>query len=49
VLPAGFAAAAASAEREADSAHFGIISIAAYDVDVPFMQLQRHGWDIHAV
>ena len=22
---------------------------AAYDVNVPFMQLGRHGWDIHAV
>jgi hypothetical protein len=27
----------------------GIISTAAYDVNVPFMQLERHGWDIHAV
>jgi hypothetical protein len=27
----------------------GIIRTAAYDVDVPFMQLERHGWDIHAV
>jgi hypothetical protein len=27
----------------------GIISTAAYDVNVPFMQLGRHGWDIHAV
>ena len=27
----------------------GIISTAAYDVNVPFMQLVRHGWDIHAV
>jgi hypothetical protein len=26
-----------------------IISTAAYDVNVPFMQLERHGWDIHAV
>jgi hypothetical protein len=26
-----------------------IIRTAAYDVDVSFMQLQRHGWDIHAV
>ena len=25
------------------------ISTAAYDVNVPFMQLERHGWDIHAV
>jgi hypothetical protein len=27
----------------------GIIRTAAYDVDVPFMQLERHGWDIYAV
>jgi hypothetical protein len=27
----------------------GIIRTAAYDVNVPFMQLGRHGWDIHAV
>jgi hypothetical protein len=27
----------------------GIISTAAYDVNVPFMQLGRHGWDIHVV
>jgi hypothetical protein len=27
----------------------GIISTAACDVNVPFMQLERHGWDIHAV
>jgi hypothetical protein len=27
----------------------GIISTAAYDVNVPFMQLGRHGWDIHAI
>jgi hypothetical protein len=27
----------------------GIISAAAYDVNVPFMQLKRRGWDIHAV
>jgi hypothetical protein len=27
----------------------GIISTAAYDVNVPFMQLEQHGWDIHAV
>ena len=27
----------------------GIISTAAYDVNVPFMLLERHGWDIHAV
>jgi hypothetical protein len=26
-----------------------IISTAAYDVNVPFMQLEQHGWDIHAV
>jgi hypothetical protein len=27
----------------------GIIRTAAYDVNVPFMQLQRHDWDIHVV
>jgi hypothetical protein len=27
----------------------GTISIAAFDVNVPFMQLEQHGWDIHAV
>ncbi len=27
----------------------GVISTAAYDVNVPFMQLEQHGWDIHAV
>jgi hypothetical protein len=27
----------------------GIIRTAAYDVNVPFMQLERRGWDIHAV
>ena len=27
----------------------GIISTAAYDVNVPFMQLEQHGWDIHVV
>ena len=27
----------------------GIVRTAAFDVDVPFMQLGRHGWDIHAV
>jgi hypothetical protein len=27
----------------------GIIRTTAYDVNVPFMQLERHGWDIHAV
>jgi hypothetical protein len=27
----------------------GITSTAAYDVNVPFMQLEQHGWDIHAV
>jgi hypothetical protein len=26
----------------------GIIRTAAYDVNVAFMQLARHGWDIHA-
>jgi hypothetical protein len=27
----------------------GIIGTATYDVNVPFMQLERRGWDIHAV
>jgi hypothetical protein len=27
----------------------GTVRTKTYDVDVPFMQLQRHGWDIHAV
>ena len=27
----------------------GIIRTKTYDVNVPFMQLERHGWDIHAV
>ncbi len=27
----------------------GIISTTTYDVNVPFMQLEQHGWDIHAV
>jgi hypothetical protein len=27
----------------------GLISTAAYDVNVPFMQLEQHGWDIHAI
>jgi hypothetical protein len=27
----------------------GIARTTAYDVNVPFMQLERHGWDIHAV
>jgi hypothetical protein len=27
----------------------GIIRTATYDVDAPFMQLERHDWDIHAV
>jgi hypothetical protein len=27
----------------------GVISTAAHDVDVPFMQLERRGWDIQAV
>src|SRR5690242_13596302 len=27
----------------------GTVRTRAYDVNVPFMQLERHGWDIHAV
>ena len=33
----------------ANSAHPGTTRTKTYDVDVPFMQLERHGWDIHAV
>jgi hypothetical protein len=35
--------------RQATTCPAGIVRTAAYDVDVPFMQLGRHGWDIHAV
>ena len=34
---------------QADSSHSGTASTRSFDVDVPFMQLQRHGWDIHAL
>ena len=27
----------------------GIVRTKTYGVNVPFMQLERHGWDIHAV
>ena len=29
--------------------HYGTVRTKTYDVDVPFMQLERHGWDIHAL
>jgi hypothetical protein len=29
--------------------HSGTARTSSYDVNVPFMQLQRHGWDIHIV
>ena len=31
------------------SRHFSIARTRSYGVDVPAMQLERHGWDIHAV
>jgi hypothetical protein len=34
---------------EADISHAGTARTKTYDVNVPFMQLERHGWDIHAV
>ena len=37
------------AGAEADSSHSGAARTKTYGVDVPFMQLERHGWDIHAV
>jgi hypothetical protein len=35
--------------RRADLRHSGIARTRSFDVNVPFMQLERHGWDIHAV
>jgi hypothetical protein len=35
--------------RERNFRHFSTTRTRSYDVDVPFMQLERHGWDIHAV
>src|SRR5689334_750316 len=29
--------------------HFSTVRTSSYDMDVPFMQLEQHGWDIHAV
>src|SRR5690348_10323624 len=34
---------------EADLSHSGSARTRSYDVNVPFMQLERRGWDIHAV
>ena len=34
---------------EVNSRHFGTVRTRLYDVDVPFMQLEQHGWDIHAI
>ena len=34
---------------ETDLSHSGPARTRPYDVNVPFMQLERHGWDIHAV
>src|SRR5690242_439075 len=35
--------------ERADFRHSGTTGTRSYDVDVPFMQLEQHGWDIHAV
>src|SRR6478672_7116408 len=29
--------------------HSGTVRTKSYGLNVPFMQLERHGWDIHAV
>src|SRR5690242_462426 len=34
--------------KESDFGHSDTLRVKAYDVNVPFMQLGRHGWDIHA-
>jgi len=38
-----------AAGGQADFSHSGTVRTRSFDVDVPFMQLERHGWDIHAV
>ena len=35
--------------QEANFRHSGTARTRSYGVNAPFMQLQRHGWDIHAV
>ena len=37
------------AAGNADIRHSDTVRTNSYGVDAPFMQLQRHGWDIHAV
>jgi hypothetical protein len=34
---------------QAGSSHSGTASTRTFDVNVSFMQLQRHGWDIHVL
>ena len=43
------AALRCGAAVRADLRHSGTVRIKTYGVDVPFMQLERHGWDIHIV
>jgi hypothetical protein len=38
-----------SFEREGDISHSGTARTRSFDVNVAFMQLERHGWDIHIV
>jgi hypothetical protein len=42
-------AAGGGGGMETDLANSGTGRIKTYGVDVPFMQLQRHDWDIHIV
>jgi hypothetical protein len=37
------------ARMESDFSHAGTARTRSFDVNVPFMQLEQHGWDIHAV
>jgi hypothetical protein len=34
---------------KADSYHSRTARTGSFDVNVPFMQLERHEWDIHAI
>jgi hypothetical protein len=38
-----------ASDAKADFSYSDTPRTRSYDVDVPFMQLERHGWDIHAV
>jgi hypothetical protein len=37
------------AEVKTNFRHFDAIRTTSYGVNAPFMQLERHGWDIHAI